>query len=145
MTKVAQPEDINRVNLAHQREGGKEMKKKKTPAKSCSDWLTRMLMAPFPSMSAAAKGPGRDVLPATKAIMRTTSETLTMPFPLASPRTNGGLGGAVNEGGGGEGGGKGVEQIGGPVKNCALFGGVHSRSGLSAIFLQEHTNSLKSK
>ena len=102
-------------------------------------------MAPFPSMSAAAKGPGRDVLPATKAIMRTTSETLTMPFPLASPRTNGGLGGAVNEGGGGEGGGKGVEQIGGPVKNCALFGGVHSRSGLSAIFLQEHTNSLKSK
>ena len=117
-------------------------------------------MAPSPSMSAAARGPGRGAFPATKAIMRTTSETLTIPFPLASPRMNGGLGEAVNEGGGrkggsgkggGEegggkgGGGKGSEQIGGPVKSCALFGGVHSRSGLSAIFLQEHTNSLKSK
>ena len=36
-------------------------------------------------------------------------------------------------------GGRGAEQIGGPVKDTALFGGVHSRVGLPAVFLQKHT------
>ena len=60
----------------------------------------------------------------------------------------GGGGGEGEEGGeggevGGEGGGKGAEQIGGPEKNCALFGGVHPRSGLPNVFLQNFTISLK--
>ena len=40
MTKLVQPEDMDGVSLAHQREGGrkkKKKKKKKTPPKSCSD------------------------------------------------------------------------------------------------------------
>ena len=107
-------------------------------------------MTQSPLVSAAAKGPGKGVFPATKAIMRTTSGTLTIPSPLASPRMNAGLGGAVNEGGGregegGEGGGKGAERIGGPARNSALFGGVNSRSGLLAVLLQKHTSSLKSR
>ena len=41
----------------------------------------------------------------------------------------------------GDGGGEeGTEQIGGPSKVVALFGGVHSRSGLSNVFLQKHTH-----
>ena len=151
MTKVVQPEDMDGVSLAHQKEGEKG---KKPSAKSCSDWLTRTLMTPSPLMSAAAKEPGKGVFPITKAIMRTTSGTLMVPSPLASPRMNAGLGGAVNEGGGGQGGdggeggkggGKGAEQIGGPARNSALFGGVQSRSGLLAILLQKHTSSLKSR
>ena len=133
-------------------------------------------MTPSPLMSAAAKEPGKGVSPITKATMRTTSETLMVPSPLASPRMNAGLGGAVNEGGGreerggrggggeggnegggergdgggGEGGGgkeggKGAKQVGGPVRNSALFGGVQSRSGLLATLLQKHTSSLKSR
>ena len=139
MTKLVQPEDMDRVSLAHQRKGGREEEKKNTPAKSCGDWLTRTLITPSPLISAAAKRPGRGVFPAAKAIMRTTSETLTMPSPLVSPRMNAGLGGAVNESG------EGAEQIDGPVKNCALFGGVHSRSGLSAVLLQKHTSSLENR
>ena len=43
-----------------------------TPAESCSDWLTRTLIAP--SRSAAAARPGRGVFPVIKAIMRQDSE-----------------------------------------------------------------------
>ena len=115
------------VSLAHQKRGGKE----KTPAKSCSDWLTRTLMIPSPLISPAAKRPGRGAFPITKATMRTISEISTVPSPLTSPRMNAGLGGA--------------EQLGGPVRDSALFGGVHSRSGLSAVLLQKYTSSLKNR
>lgn len=68
--------------------------------------------------------------------MITTSETLATPSPLMSPRMNEGLGAIVGDGGGG---GR-TEQIGGPSKVVALFGGVHLRSGLSDVFLQKHTH-----
>ena len=45
-----------------------------TPAESCSDWLTRTLIAPSMSISAAVTRPGRGVFPVTKAIMRQDSE-----------------------------------------------------------------------
>ena len=86
--------------------------------------------------------------PRVRLIRLTTSEMVSCPSLSKSPTLLGALVGGQSRGGGeggGEGGEKGAEQIGGPVKICALFGGVHSRSGLSAVFLQKHTSSLKSR
>ena len=70
--------------------------------------LTRTFTSPSPLISAAPTGPGRGCWPVTKALRMTTSEMSTCSSPLMSPRMNGGLGGAVINGGlGGRGGGEG--------------------------------------